>query len=326
MIARERLDLEEGRSSRAYFHDVRALRERLRDALARVIGAPGDSVALTSSTTDGCNIAVASLGLEPEDEIVTTDAEHPGLAGAIRVSGARVQTARVSERPAADALELLEAEIGPRTRLIAISHVVWTTGQVLPVAELAGRGIPVLVDGAQAAGAIPVDVETLGCDFYTVSGQKWLLGPDATGGLYVRPDLVEELRVALPSFLSWEYPEFTPKRGALRFEPGWIPTASIEGLLASLEFAERAGEERFARARAAAERCRDAVGVQAELVTEPGQATLVSWKAEGDAEAVARRLEEAGVIVRDLPATGWLRASCGFWTSDDDLDRLVRAL
>jgi len=131
--------------------------------------------------------------------------------------------------------------------------------------------------------------------------------------------------LALPSFLSWQYPEYVPKVDAVRFDPGWIPTGSLAGLRASLAFVAEVGEERFARARAVAERCREFVGGRAEVVTEPGQATLVTFRAE-EPEALVGRLAEAGVVVRDLPGTGWVRVSCGFWTSDEDLERLVRAL
>ncbi len=87
-----------------------------------------------------------------------------------------------------------------------------------------------------------------------------------------------------------------------------------------------AGEDRFTRAREAAERLRQLLLERgADVVTEPGQATLVTWRAE-EPEALVRSLAEAGVVVRDLPGTGFVRASCGFWTNEDDLERLVRGL
>jgi len=321
----EQRELEEGRSSKAYFKDLNADRGRLRTALAELHGAPVGCVALTSSTTEGCNIVLRGLGISPSDEVVTTDSEHPGLFGGLVTSGATLRIAAIRARPAAEALDALEAEITPRTRLIAISHVSWHTGAVLPVQELAGRGIPLLVDGAQAAGAIPVDVRELGCDFYTISGQKWLSGPAGSGCLYVREERLEECRVTAPSFLSWQHPEYELVDGARRYE-GVTPAASVVGLLASLEFAHEAGEERFARAREMTERCRALLAERgAEVVTESGQGTLVSWRAD-DPPGLAARLGEHGVVVRDLPGTGWVRASCGFWTSEDDLERLVRGL
>jgi L-cysteine/cystine lyase len=326
MRAVEEEELREGRSSRPYFERVLEERARLREALAGLLGAPPGQVALTTSTTEGCNIVLRGLGIGPGDEVVTTDSEHPGLFGGLVASGATLRIAPIRELPAAEILPALRAQITPRTRLVGISHVSWLNGAVVPVRELAGHGVPVLVDGAQGAGAIPVDVEELGADYYTVSAQKWLLGPAATGALYVARDRLDECRVAFPSYLSWELPEYELREGAKRFEGSWTPPASIAGLLASLAFAAAAGDERFDRARETAERCRALLLESGhEVVTEPGQATLVSWRAD-EPEAVVRRLAEQGVVVRDLPGTGLVRASCGYWTSEDDLDRLVRGL
>ncbi len=283
-------------------------------------------MALTSSTTEGCNIALRGLGIGPDDEVVTTDSEHPGLFGGLVASGASLRVAAIRGLPVAEILPAIQAQITPRTRLIGVSHVSWLTGAVLPVRELAGHGVPVLVDGAQGAGAIPVAVEELGADFYTVSAQKWLLGPAATGALYVARERLEDCRVAFPSYFSWKLPDYELKEGAVRFEGSWTPPASVSGLLASFAFAAEAGEERFARALEAAERCRTLLAEHgADVATEPGQATLVSWRAD-EPEAVVHRLAEQGVVVRDLPGTGLVRASCGFWTSEEDLERLVRGL
>jgi L-cysteine/cystine lyase len=329
MVAMLQRDLREGRSSKPYFESMLAGREELRASLARILSTAPGNIALANSTTEGCNVIITGLGIGPGDEVVTTDSEHPGLFGGLKASGADLRVVELKDRPADEALAALEAAISERTRLIALSHISWLTGAVFPVRELAGRGIPLLVDGAQGAGAIPVDVEEIGCDFYTVSAQKWLLGPDVTGALYIRPEWVDKLRLTFPSYGSWDWEaesRYTPKQTAGRFDPGWIPLASVAGLAESLAFAEEAGEDRFDHARAQAERLRDLLSERYELVTEPAQATLVTWRAEGDSAETVERLAAAGVVVRDLPGLGWVRASCGFWTSDEDLERLVAAL
>jgi L-cysteine/cystine lyase len=177
----EHRELEEGRSGRAYLQRVLDEGELLRAELAGLLGTHPERIALTSSTTEGCNIVLRGLGIGPGDEVVTTDSEHPGLFGGLIASSATLRVAAIRERPTAEILPTIQAQITSRTRLIAISHVSWLDGAVLPVRELAGHGVPVLVDGAQGAGAIPVDVDELGADYYTVSAQKWLLGPAATG-------------------------------------------------------------------------------------------------------------------------------------------------
>ena len=111
-----------------------------------------------------------------------------------------------------------------------------------------------------------------------------------------------------------------PQEGAGRFDPNWIPPASVAGLLAALELAP---DWRYERAAEQARRCRELVAPHAEVV--PGDATLVSFRAE-DPPGLVASLAEVGVVVRDLPGTGLVRASCGWWTSEGDLERLVSAL
>lgn len=330
MVAEQLAELEHGRSGASYWERARRLRQRVREAIAELVGAAPEDLALTRSTTDGCNVVVAGLGLGHEDEVVTTDSEHFGLLGALAASGARVHVAEIRARPPDEAAAAVLAACSPRTRLIAISHVVWTTGQMMAVRELAESGIPVLVDGAQGAGAVPVDVRELGCDFYTVSGQKWLLGPDGTGALYVAPNRVEELAIAFPSYYSQRAHEqdgtFEATAGAPRFDVGTVAVAALAGLEQSIEFARRIGLDRFQRARTMAERCRELLAAKVEVVTEPGQATLVAFRPPGDPAEAVERLAAQGVVVREMPGHGWVRASVGFWTSEHDLVRLVDAL
>jgi L-cysteine/cystine lyase len=319
------LDVERGRSGKPYFDAMIELRASMRARVAALLSAQPEQVALTSSTTDCCNIVLAGLGLGPEDEIVTTDAEHFGLAGPVFASGARIRVARVQDLPAAEVVAAIAAEVTARTKLVATSHVLWTNGCVVDVDALRdATGVRILVDGAQSVGAIPVDVGDV--DYYTVSGQKWLCGPESTGALYVRNP--ERLNVARPSYLSQQSFEpggrFVPTAGAVRFEPGWVAVGSLRAWAATLDLAP---DWRFERIRKAAARCREAlIAAGVDVITEAGQAGLVTFRPDGDSADVAQGAYERGVVVRDLPGTGWVRASCGWWTSDDDVDRLVAAV
>ncbi len=319
MQAEQARDLRYGRAGAAYIDRMLDLRTEVRTRLAGLVSADPEQVALTGSTTDGCNLVLAGLDLGPEDEVVTTTDEHFGLIGPLHASGARVVV--VPPDP-----EAIAAAVTPRTRLIAISHVLWTTGQVLPVEELRkATGLPILVDGAQSVGAIPVDAR--GVDFLTISGQKWLCGPDTVGALVVAEP--ERLRVARPSYFSQRRYEpdgvFDPWPGARRFDPTWIPPGSLAGLLAALEVRP---EWSFERAATMAERCRELLAeAGADVVVPAERATLVSWRPETEEpDTVVARLAAAGVVVRDLPGTGLVRASVGWWTSDEDLKRLVAEL
>jgi len=313
-----RRDLAEGRTGKAYFEETLALRERLRAAFARLVGAEPDQLALTGSTTEGCGIVLRGLGLTPEDEIVTTTDEHFGLLGPLGASPARVVV--VPPDP-----ERIAGAITSRTRLIATSRVLWTTGAVLPLRELRERcGVPVLADGAQSVGAIPD--EATGLDYLTISGQKWLCGPDATGALVVRdPD---RLGLLSPSYFAQRTHDpdgsFEPQPGTRRFEPGWWSNGTLRAMLAALELRP---DWWFDRAREAAARCRRLLSPRVELATPDTVATLVSFRVEdGAAASLVERLGDRGVSVREIPGRGLVRVSCGWWTSDDDLDRLVAGL
>jgi L-cysteine/cystine lyase len=316
--ARLQLDLCEGRSGTAYVEWILEQRERARAGFAAVLGAAPEHVALADSTTRGCQIVVAGLGLGEGDEVVTSDEEHFGLLGQLHASGARVVVAEAEE-------EALLAAVTPRTRLIAVSHVLWTTGRRLDIARLRRPdGPPLLVDGAQSAGAIPADLE--GADFYTVSAHKWLCGPVPSGALFVRDP--ERLPVALPSAFSAESHDepdgsFVPKEGARRFDSGWIGAPALAGLQAALDVHP---EWRYEAAAAAAARCRELLEPLVDVVTPSGQGTLVSFRPQGDAAELVATLAEGGVVVRELPGLGLVRVSCGWWTSEDDLGRLVAGL
>jgi L-cysteine/cystine lyase len=320
-----RRDLQTGRGDKAYFEAVLSLRERAREALARTLQVAPTSVALVSSTTNACNVVLTGLGLTEDDDVVTTDVEHFGLIGPLLASPAQVRVARVGQAAPEDAPRLVLEQATERTRLIALSHVSWMTGNSLRPEEVRGQTeVPILVDGAQSVGAIPVDARPY--DFYTVSAQKWLGGPDSTGALYVRdPD---RLRVAAPTYMSQAAYDvegtFTPKPGASRFDSVWFAAGTLAGVLAALE----AGPDwRYDRVRAMAARCRERLdGAGYELVTAPDHAGLVTFVARADAAEAAARLYESGVVVRDVPGTGWIRVSCGWWTSEEDLDRLVEGL
>jgi L-cysteine/cystine lyase len=310
-------DLARGRTGREYFEQTLALREDLRGVFGRLVGTGSESVALTSSTTDGCGIVLRGLGLGPDDEVVTTTDEHFGLLGALGASPARVVV--VPPDP-----ERIAAAVTRRTRLIATSRVLWTTGAVLPLRELREQsGVPVLADGAQSVGAIPDEVA--GIDFLTISGQKWLCGPDSTGALVVADP--ERLRVVSPGYFAQRGYEsdgqFDPHPGARRFDSGWWSNGTVQGMLAALTlrpdwWAKRASE--------AAATCKQLLEPLVDVVEPENRSTLVSFRVEGEAAAVVERLREDGVDVREIPGRALVRVSCGWWTCDEDLERLAAGL
>ena len=307
-------DLSEGRSSKEYFERMLELREKARQGFADLLGVSPLHMALVESTTRGCATVLAGFGLTGEDEVITTDQEHFGLTGPLYATGARVLIVDADE-------DAILGAITPRTKLVATSHVLWTTGKRLDLHRVRREaGLPILVDGAQSAGAIPVDVGEL--DFYTVSAQKWLCAPDPAGALYVRdPELV---RVKTPSYFSQDSYElsgaFVPKESAARFDGGWVGVPALVGIVAALAIHP---EWRYERAAETAARCAELLAPHVEVVTPRGHSTLVSFRPPADPVALVSELYDRGVIVRELPGRDLMRASCGWWTSEDDLQRLV---
>ncbi|MGI8691866.1 MAG: aminotransferase class V-fold PLP-dependent enzyme [Geodermatophilaceae bacterium] len=309
-----------------------------RAALATALGCRPEQLALTHSTTDGVNTVLAGLPWQAGDEVVTGSVEHPGLidplAHLAETRGVVVRTVGTTDGRAVDSVT---AALTERTRLVACSHVLWSTGEVLDLAGIlaaaGARDIPVLADGAQGAGAIPVDLTALGCDFYTVSGQKWLCGPSGTGALYVRPDRVDTLVPAWRSYVTNDRTPGTrgdkPWPGARRYDVGAISLVALAGLTSSLRW-------RLGHGMAAA--CAQAADVAARLrtrladvpgldVADPGGPTpfaAVALPAAVPPERVVARLEADGIFARWIPGTPpMLRASVGPWNTDEECERFV---
>ena len=306
-----------------------------RGAAARLVNAGPDDVALTQNTTHGMNLGVAAVDWREGDEVVSTATEHPGCLMPLHVlarrSGVKVRLVSPPVTP-----EKIEAAITPRTRLLAISHVDWTNGEVLPLAEICGRGVLTLVDGAQSVGNIPVDVPATGADMYAFTGHKWVLGPEGMGALYVRPGL----HVHSPNvgYLSLHAPADFDKGGdyelrgdARRFEASTMSAALAGGFAEAADATRERGAEGPAEIRRRADLL---TGLLSELprVTlrspTPAQSGLVSFEVSGMAaeDAVGRLLKQRFVL-RHVPAERpHIRASTHLFNADEELEGLAKAV
>ncbi|HYM46076.1 MAG TPA: aminotransferase class V-fold PLP-dependent enzyme [Solirubrobacteraceae bacterium] len=319
-LARE---CEQGRA-KAHFERRAELNGQLRAAYAAMLGCETGELALTTCTSEGIAQVLGGLELGPGDEIVTSDEEHPGLLGAL---GAARELSGVTVR--AVALEEVAEAVGARTRLVACSHVGWMSGSFAP-AELAQLDVPVLLDGAQGVGAVPVDVKALGCDAYAGAGQKWLCGPDGTGMLYVGGRLRGRLAARRRGYPNLENPDAgldaRPHEDARRFDAMSLSAETVACALAAVRVLEAAGWRAVhQRARELAARLVELLGARGREVAPRGASTLVSF-ASSDPEQERVQLAERGVILRNIPGRPWLRASVGAWNDEDDLDRLLMAL
>jgi L-cysteine/cystine lyase len=328
-LAEIRHGLESGRIGSSAYVAWRELTDRARAAFAVAAGATPDEIALTHSTTDGCNTAIWGLEWSAGDEVVTTTHEHPGITAPLEELVRRRGAVVRAVEPVRGAIE---GAITERTRLVALSHVLWTTGAVLPLPEIAeaahAAGALLLVDGAQSGGAIPIDPAGSGADFYTLSGQKWLLGPSGTGALWVRPASLGRLATPAPWYLSRNRmvspPEDWPSARRLDMP---CTLSALAGAAAAIEWRTEVGwEPAWARSAALAGvlrgRLRDVPGVSLEAVETPS--TIVAFRVHGREPAdVTAACEEAGVLIRHIPTHGLVRVSVGFWNNEEDLERLL---
>jgi L-cysteine/cystine lyase len=315
----------EGRS-RAYMETTHALRDRQREGYAERLGADPADVALTTCTSDGVVRVLAGIELGPGDEVLTAPDEHPGLLGPLGTLRAR----RGVEIRTAPFAELADA-VGPRTRLVACSHVSWITGAVRPdgLGQL-GPDVPVLLDGAQGVGAVPIDVEALGCAFYAGSGQKWMCGPVGTGMLWVSAAWRDRVAPVGATYLNLAEParglESPPHPDARTHDSPAVSAETAAAAVAAHDvLAAHGWDAVHERAQGLAATLADRLARAGRTVAARGATTLVAWE-DPDPPATRERLAESGIVIRDLPNTPYLRASVGAWNDEGDLDRLLDAL
>jgi cysteine desulfurase/selenocysteine lyase len=304
--------------------------------------------------TEGINLVAQTYGrqtLGPGDEVLITALEHHSNIVPWQMlcehTGAALRVAPIDDRGVVDP-QAYESLLGERTRLVAIAHVSNALGTVLPVARMIEaahrRRIPVLVDGAQAAARMPVDVQALGCDFYVFSGHK-TYGPTGIGALYGRTELLERMppfqgggdMIKSVSFEKTVYNDLPYK-----FEAGTPHVAGAVGLGAALGYLEELGRDRIAAHEQdllayATERLRSVPGVRL-IGTASEKAGVLSFVVDGvHAHDVGTILDRAGIAVRaghhcampvmarfGVPATA--RASLGLYNTREDIDALVAAL
>lgn len=338
-----RVEVEMGRGSMPA-RDLEKALDEVRRRVESLLRAPHGSVALTHNATEGVNVAVGSVRWRDGDEIVTLTTEHPSALAPLEAATLRhgVTVRRVD--PQLDpnrAAEQIVAAMGQRTRLVMVSHVSWATGAALPVRALAdachARGALLVVDGAQSAGSIPIDVVADDVDFYAIPGQKWLCGPSGTGALYVRRELVDN---ALPGVAGWaSIEDLDPVSGrcdwmddARRFEGSSesVPLRVAFGAALRWLGDDLGFDWVHARIRDGVRRCRallaDVPGVT--VVTPPGdRAGLLCFTVDGlDPDSVVFRLARRRVVVRTVIHPRCVRACVGFYNDDADLVALRDAL
>ena len=342
------------RSIHTLGEEATELYEAARDRVQRFVNAGArEEIVFTRGTTDGIGIVAEAVGrtLRPGDEILVTELEHHSnlvpWQVAARDRGATVRAVPIVGEGALD-MDALDRLLGPRTRLVAVAHVSNVLGTIVPVAEVVTRarrvGALTLIDGAQAVPHMPVDISTLGCDFYVFSGHK-MLGPTGIGVLYGRRPVLEALEPARGG--SEMIKEVWVDRATWndlpwRFEPGTPPIAEAVGLDAAIEYLEKLGMERVREHTHAL-----AVQAATQLAAIPGvrvfgprhdRGAVVAFAVEGlhphdvaaalDADGIAIRAGHhcAQPLMRWCGVVGTSRASFSVFNSPEDVALLIHAV
>ncbi len=316
-----------------------ATNARAREAAARLVGAGPDDVALTQNTTHGMNLGVAAIDWREGDEVVSITTEHPGCLAPLhnlrRRFGVEVNLVSPPVTP-----EKIEAALTPRTRLVALSHVDWTSGEALPLKEICTlareREVLTLVDGAQSVGNIPVDVPATGADMYAFTGHKWVLGPEGIGAFYVRSGLpVHSSNVgylSLPSPADFDVGGgYELRPDARRFEASTMSPALAGGFAAAAEAVYERGETGFEGIRRRADLMMDLLSELPRVTLRsprPAQSGLVSFEVEGiAAKEAAERLLQERYILRYIPDPNpYVRASTHLFNTEEEIEALATTL
>jgi L-cysteine/cystine lyase len=321
-----------------------------RVAIASELGVPVESIALTEDVTVGCNIAMWGIDWQPGDHLLLTDCEHPGIV-AIAQEIARRFKVEVSTCPImetlnqGDATAIIAQHLRKNTRLVVLSHLLWNTGQVLPVQEIVdacrshstgSQMIRVLVDAAQSVGSLPLNLTELGADFYAFTGHKWWCGPEGLGALYVRPDALESIS---PTFIGWRgiVPNATGKPSwkpdAQRFEVATSAYPLYAGLRAAIATHQQWGtpQERYEQIYQASaylwQRLSQLEFVRC-LCTSPPQAGLVSFVlTNGQShQQLVQFLEQQSCMLRTIYNPNCVRACVHYFTLRQEVDQLVKEI
>lgn len=316
-----------------------------RAAIAQELGVSADTISLTEDVSVGCNIALWGIDWKASDHILLTDCEHQGIIAAVqeiqRRFGLEVSTCPMLETlNEGDPVAVIRHALRPNTRLVVLSHILWNTGQVLPLKEIVevcrDRSVQVLVDAAQSVGVLPLNLTELGADFYAFTGHKWWCGAAGVGGLYVRPEARETLR---PTFIGWRSVMTDATGQPIAFQPDGrryeIATSAVplypalrEAIAVHHQFAST--EERYQMICEGSaylwQRLTELPEVHCLKFTPP-EAGLVSFQlANGKHAQLVQFLEEKHFFLRTLLHPSCVRACVHYFTTQAEMDELINAI
>ncbi len=347
---KDRLDYEmsQGPTSPEVYRSGREIQDGLRQEFAALINAAPEEICLTKNTTEGLNIAINGLTWSQGDEIITCDLEHSSVLTPAYFQqhrhGALVKVLPLAPDESRESiLKKVEDAISERTKLVFLSHVQYSSGLRMPVKEIRSltknKGVLMLLDGAQAAGQVPLDMADMDCDFYALPGQKWLLGPEGVGALYIRRDLIPQVE---PTFVSEravisdvDPRNFELNQGSIDKLLLSSTNAALEaGMLRSIRFVREIGVAEIAArnvalAGALKQELSEIEGVRVLTPMEDeGSSGLVSFAIEkvSPEAAVSRLWEEHRIVARHVSSPLCLRVSLHFFNTEEEVEKVAEAI
>lgn len=320
--------------------------EVTRDRLASFLGVSSDEIALLRSVSEGMNVVASGLAWQEGDEILLTDQEHPtGLLPWFNLrdrAGVTLKMVPLTD-DRQELLKRIEEAITPRTHLLSMSHVTAENGLRLPAKEITdlahSRDVQVLFDGAQSAGQFPIDLRQIGCDYYAMTGHKWLLGGLGVGALYIRSDRIDDLAVSWSGAGAVEEldrvtGEFRWQPGARRFEFGGRSRPLYFGLDSAVDYLQRIGPDQIeARAGELADGLKqELASIPNVTVLSPAEPSMSSGivcfeiSGVGGNEVVDALWERWQIVSRAAFQGRAIRLSVAFFTSPDELQTVIEAV
>ena len=344
-------DLEKnGPFSIAANQQIQALNAQLRSTLAAVFEVDAATITLTDNVTTGCDIVLWGIDWQPGDEILLTDCEHPGIIAIVQAIGDRFGVTYrfcpiLETLNNGDPCQVILDALTPKTRLVILSHLLWNTGQVLPLDQIMATcrsyggeyPVQVLVDGAQSAGLLPLNFAELEVDYYAFTGHKWFCGPAGVGGLYIHPDRLGDIQ---PTYVGWRSINYGPKgeprgwvKDGKRFEVATSAYPHYAGLNAAIQLHQGQGSatERYqqicALSRYLWQSLQQLPAIDC-LAQHPPEAGLVSFtvKSELPHGGIVQKLEDQRFYLRTIADPDCIRACCHYFTTTAEIDALLTQL
>ncbi|MEK5115056.1 aminotransferase class V-fold PLP-dependent enzyme [Bacillus sp. FSL R5-0677] len=334
-------EFERGRVNQGQRKRFQLQLEKVREELASIIHAKSSEIAITNNTTDGVNIILWGLKLKQGDEVLTTNSEHLGaLAGLSTLSRQKGVNVRFYKpKNYMFDCSAFFSMITKRTRVIIISQVFWATGGIIPIQEICSyaheRGIVVLVDGAQAVGAMPVDVKALDVDFYVFPAHKWLHGPEGIGTLYIKESMLDIVHQVFAGNASFNKHDGTvyyfPSEGSRRFEIGTRFRPSIHGFETSLTwlYKEIGMNNIFSMIQKNMEMLKAKIIEETALrpiVMETASILTLPLPEQLNCKNVVKQLEKNNIFVREIKELNAIRISVSFFHTSTHIEALLHQL